>query len=352
MSNTNQIRPDRASHLEPLAELVARVDLAELVAETAGAGRQHGDTVTYSCPSPTHNDSTPSFVVRWHNGRQRYKCFGCTAGGDALDYVQWIHGLDRTEAIRWLRARVGGGQPLPGPRPTPSPSKRTTASPVTRTAPIPTGEKQLDEMGREILAHHARWRGWPVSVAEAHGLHTVVVNNAVRIRYPFHVPTASGPVWFGWQDRRLHTDTSRGPKWLAPSGSALPLWGVCSLQAPPLPAVVICEGPADGITATYALSEFAPGLAVVAVPGVQTWRPEWCAMFTGLHVVTALDPDAAGDELTHRIATDLDGVAASVSTASGDLLTTDVTDALRHHGPEYVAAAILEPLHLLKAIDL
>jgi DNA primase len=88
VSNTNQIRPDRASHLEPLADLMARVDLPELVAESAGPGRQHGETVTYSGPSPTHNDSTPSFVVRWHNGRQRYKCFGCTAGGDALDYVQ------------------------------------------------------------------------------------------------------------------------------------------------------------------------------------------------------------------------------------------------------------------------
>jgi hypothetical protein len=74
-------------------------------------------------------------------------------------------------------------------------------------------------------------------------------------------------------------------------------------------------------------------------------------MFTGLHVVTALDPDTAGEELTQRIATDLHGVAATVTTASRDLLTTDLTDALRHHGPEYVAAAILEPLHLLKVID-
>jgi hypothetical protein len=121
--------------------------------------------------------------------------------------------------------------------------------------------------------------------------------------------------------------------------------------APELPAVVICEGPADGITASYALSEYLPGVAVVAVPGTQTWRPEWSPLFKGLHVVTAADPDPSGEMLAENIRTDLAGIAASVTPASRDLLTVDLCDALKAHGPHYVAAALLEPLHLAKVIE-
>lgn len=350
MPNYTPVRGGISSHTETLADLIGRIDLNELVAEAAGPGRHRGEMVTYSCPSPTHSDSTPSFTVKAINGRQRYKCYGCDASGDALAYVEWHHGLDTTEAIRYLRARAGGGYQSTPPRAvsraTPAPTKRTPPPP--RTPPIPTGTPSLDEMGREILTAYATWRGWPVEVAEAHGLHVVTVGNGVYVRHPFYIPTANGPVMFGWQDRARGRTPS--PKWKAPPGWPLPLWGACSLVTAELPAVVICEGPADGITATYALANYA-GVAVVAVPGTSTWRPEWSPLFDGLHVVTALDPDEAGDGLTEKIRTDLDGIAASVTPASRELLTTDLTDALRHHGPDYVATALLEPLHLLKVIE-
>jgi len=345
MANYTPVRGATSRHLEPLSELIEQIDLAELVAEAAGPGKQYGEKFTYSCPSPTHSDSTPSFTVKAINGRQRYKCYGCDASGDALDYVQWMHGLDRAEAIKYLRGRAGSAYVEAPRRATPAPTKRTPPPP--RTPPLPTGTPSLDEMGRRLLADHAESRGWPIEVAEAHGLHAVTVGTVAYIRYPFHIPTKSGPIWFGWQDRRIGKGE---PRWLAPSGWPLPLWGTCSLQGLEVPAVVICEGPADGITATYALAEYA-GVAVVAVPGVQTWRPEWSRLFKGLHVVTAADPDPSGDDLAKRIATDLEGIAASVTTASRDLLTVDLTDALRHHGPHYVAAALLEPLHLLKVIE-
>lgn len=350
MTNTTAVRAGISSHAETLADLIGRIDLTELVAETAGPGRQIANRYTYRCPNHghhAHGDRTPSFTVTMDGGRQRWRCWGaCSTGGDALDYVQWHHGLDRTEAIRYLRARAGGGYVEAPRRAAPAPTKRTPPPP--RTPPIPTGEPSTDDLARELLAAYATWRGWPVEVAEGHGLHVVTVGTGVYVRHPFYVPTATGPVMFGWQDRARGRTPS--PKWKAPPGWPLPLWGSCSLVAPELPAAVICEGPADGITATYALAEYA-GVAVVAVPGTSAWRPEWSPLFEGLHVVTALDPDEAGDGLTEKIRTDLDGVAASVTPASRELLTTDLTDALRHHGPHYVAAALLEPLHLLKVID-
>lgn len=350
MSNYTPLKGATSSHSEPLADLIGRIDLNALVAEAAGPGRQIANRHTYRCPNNghhAHGDRTPSFTVTVDGQRQRWRCWGaCQVGGDALDYVQWHHRMDTTEAIRYLRARAGGGYIEAPRRAAPTPTKRTPAPP--RTPPAPTGTPSTDEMARQILQGYATWRGWPVEVAEAHGLHVVTVDGGVYVRHPFYVPTASGPIMFGWQDRARGRAPS--PKWKAPPGWPLPLWGTCSLVGNTTPAVIIAEGPADGITATYALEGYTTA-AVVAVPGVSTWRPEWSPLFRGLHVVTALDPDTAGDTLAERITADLEGIAASVTPASRELLTTDLTDALRHHGPHYVAAALLEPLHLLKVID-
>lgn len=52
---------------------------------------------------PLHADRTPSFVV--DPERQRFKCFGCGAGGDVIDLIQQLYGIDFQEACRILSIR-------------------------------------------------------------------------------------------------------------------------------------------------------------------------------------------------------------------------------------------------------
>lgn len=62
--------------------------------------RQTGRDWTACCPF--HPDRTPSFTI--YDGGQRFKCFGCGAGGDVLDFVRQAYGLALPEAIRLLDA--------------------------------------------------------------------------------------------------------------------------------------------------------------------------------------------------------------------------------------------------------
>lgn len=74
----------------PLPEIAAR--LVRL--------RPSGGGLTGCCPF--HRDRTPSFTI--YDGGRRFKCFGCGAGGDVLDFVSRAYGVDLSGAARMLRA--------------------------------------------------------------------------------------------------------------------------------------------------------------------------------------------------------------------------------------------------------
>jgi DNA primase len=85
----------------PLVEVVER---AGIRLRRAGANIVQG-----LCPF--HAERTPSFTI-WV-GSQRFRCFGCGAGGDVLDFVQLHQHLATVgEARAWL-----AGSPPPPPRP-------------------------------------------------------------------------------------------------------------------------------------------------------------------------------------------------------------------------------------------
>lgn len=47
---------------------------------------------------PFHNENTPSFCIK----NQRYKCFGCGEGGDVINFVSKLLGLDNKNACMTL----------------------------------------------------------------------------------------------------------------------------------------------------------------------------------------------------------------------------------------------------------
>jgi DNA primase len=69
------------------------------------------------------------------------------------------------------------------------------------------------------------------------------------------------------------------------------------------PRVLLVEGEPDMIAAR------SRGLPAIAVPGVDSWRPEWARWFAGRTVRIVAGADTAGRALAARAANDLAGVA-------------------------------------------
>lgn len=81
--------------------------VTELAAKAGVALKRSGDEWSGCCPF--HNEKTPSFTVYVRGDRQRFKCFGCGATGDSIEFVRLFHGVDTKEALRIL----GGLTPAP-----------------------------------------------------------------------------------------------------------------------------------------------------------------------------------------------------------------------------------------------
>jgi len=87
-------------------------DTIERVREYTGIVAVVGETVklhkrgrTWVGLCPFHREKTPSFHVSEERGR--YHCFGCSADGDVIRFIQEIEGLSFVEAVRQLAERAG-----------------------------------------------------------------------------------------------------------------------------------------------------------------------------------------------------------------------------------------------------
>lgn len=75
-------------------------DITNIVADFVTLKRS-GSAMKGCCPF--HDDNTPSFHVS--NQKGIYKCFGCGIGGDAIDFLMRIEGLEFHEVIYRLADR-------------------------------------------------------------------------------------------------------------------------------------------------------------------------------------------------------------------------------------------------------
>lgn len=314
----------RRSPLPPLSDLVARVDLYALVERYAGPGRASGSTTLYSCPSPGHEDRNPSFsVFTGKNGALLAKCHSEGWSGDALALVKWLEGCDTAEAARRLRVFLGEPETFSTYSGSISTMSKKPSAPAPRPKaprPVDTSERPSPEEASRFLACYLEWRAWPEDIAKRFGLEVVLDSHGgLRVRHPYLVATGSGEWVLGWWQDRGGAKSTR--KWLAPKGSEVVLHNLPSLESDTLDAVVVCEGPADTITAALVLEDLRESVAVVGVPGAGNWKPEWASLFSGLRVVIAADNDEAGRRLEQAVSASLDGGAVVIRPASGDLST-------------------------------
>lgn len=343
-----------SNHRSPITELLDRLDLdqfAAIVEQYAGPGRRSGRGWLYRCP--LHDDSTPSFSVSVApDGRPRARCFGCDWRGDALGFVQAVEHLPGPrEALARLRTLAGVttdtpyrdtvGRPTPAVAPSQTPEMGRRSAPV---ALLPTEVRHPAEVVADsTLDRYLDRRHWPAEVVDRFGLSVVLDRwGRPRVRHPFYVPDgAGGRVLANWQDRATGED-DHGRKWDTPTRRPLPLYNLPDLDDADLAVVVVCEGPADTITAAVALDGY-PWAAAVGVPGAAGWHRGWAELLAGLSVVLAADDDDAGDRLTARITTDLDGHGVCVHRL--ELHGGDLTERAAVIGTAGVAAEVLALLN-------
>ncbi|MEW5423991.1 hypothetical protein HNS03_18915 [Amorphus sp. 3PC139-8] len=91
-----------------MADIKSRTSLTALIAKVAGTRflPNSGSGAKGLCPF--HDEKTPSFNVRDHEGY--YHCFGCGASGDVFKFLVDHEGLKFTEAVRYA-ADFAGVQP-------------------------------------------------------------------------------------------------------------------------------------------------------------------------------------------------------------------------------------------------
>ena len=87
---------------ESLAALEAAVDMVDLVGGRTPL-RRSGARYVGRCPF--HDERTPSFSV--DPVKKFYYCFGCTAGGDHIEFVRQTENLDFAAAVETLADRYG-----------------------------------------------------------------------------------------------------------------------------------------------------------------------------------------------------------------------------------------------------
>jgi len=78
-------------------EIKSKVDIVEVVSDYVEL-RKVGKTYMGRCPF--HDDRHPSFAV-YSDGY--YRCFGCGASGDVIDFIMQIRGCDFKEALEILQ---------------------------------------------------------------------------------------------------------------------------------------------------------------------------------------------------------------------------------------------------------
>jgi hypothetical protein len=84
--------------------------LLEMVAASVPLKRR-GNAHWGSCPFHAP-DKTGSFKVETWRGKERFKCFGCGAAGDAIDWIRLTRNISYREAV----AILGTESPKPDPK--------------------------------------------------------------------------------------------------------------------------------------------------------------------------------------------------------------------------------------------
>ncbi|MFA5987929.1 MAG: DNA primase, partial [Candidatus Paceibacterota bacterium] len=83
-------------------QIKSRLNIADVVGSYLKLEKAGGN---FKAKCPFHNEKTPSFYIS--PAKEAFHCFGCNKGGDMINFVEEIEGVDFLGAIKILAARAG-----------------------------------------------------------------------------------------------------------------------------------------------------------------------------------------------------------------------------------------------------
>src|SRR5437762_11176249 len=84
------------------ARVLQATDIVELIGQSVALKRRGKD---FDGLCPFHQEKTPSFHVS--PSKQFFHCYGCKAGGTAIDFVMRYDRVEFLDALRTLASRAG-----------------------------------------------------------------------------------------------------------------------------------------------------------------------------------------------------------------------------------------------------
>lgn len=91
----------------------AKIDVAQLLTKLGIKAKRQGPKFVASCPSPAHNDSSPSWSIindPRSDKHGSHRCFGCSLQGGPWELAAAVHGSSLEEAGVWVWKELGVGR--------------------------------------------------------------------------------------------------------------------------------------------------------------------------------------------------------------------------------------------------
>lgn len=316
-------------------EVLARVNLGELMTELLGAPKQSGRKLTWPSPTVAGTGKSPPCHIRGTNaaGVEFWHDFASGGDGNAIDLLMMVNPStpDFKSALTFLAERVGvaAGKPLP-PAISKSVSTHQPARPAgdefrqwvdwCRAGLTETrlGAEALDWLTNKgfnadvvvaagIGFDVGHWRSdeWPKQRRQRCG-----ISNASGVVYP--IRDAAGVIQYA-QTRNLQwTPDSDYPKYFNPKGLINPHIGHWIGSATAGAPVVVVEGPSDGLAA-WSASGDGDDFSVASIIGAGVAQRDdvvdvIAQRWPGHPIVVATDADVAGREAATALLNAFDGL--------------------------------------------
>jgi archaellum biogenesis ATPase FlaH len=266
---------------------------------------------------PAHEDKQASLSI--HEGEDGRVLVKCHAGCTVEDVLAEL-GLE----MRDLFDPDNDDRPLPVLRKDTAPEKTVAAD-----------EDELRQQQEALREHESaldwlgKLRGWTPEACERLGLG---LSDDTPPRVVFPVRAADGVLVGTLRYSPNPARREAGPKMMASAGCPRELFPAPE-SIEPGKAVLLVEGEPDAVAC------WSMGMAAVAVPGAQAWKPEWADRFAGRQVIVCFDCDPPGRAAAAKAANDLSKVAREVRLIDLDPTAgdgRDIGDLCRSHPAERV----------------